>query len=82
MSEVVIHVRPTRRRVREMSAVPLIATDLMTRGSPSLGANSRPEQVQQYSVQKLGLLEQLVGAAGQGERNSNAKRFGGLKVDK
>jgi len=44
-------------------------------------ARSRPEQVQQHSVQKLGLLDHLVGDAEQRRRHGEAEHPGRLCVD-
>jgi hypothetical protein len=44
-------------------------------------AKRRPEQVQQHWVQKLGLLDHLVGDAEQRRRHSEAEHPGRLGVD-
>jgi hypothetical protein len=42
----------------------------------------RPEQVQQQSVQKLGLLDDLVGAREQRRRHIKTERSRSLEVDR
>jgi len=60
-----------------MSAVPPIATELVTRGGPSLGANSRPEQVQQI---EQALLDHLVDNGKKSGREGKAECLGSLEV--
>jgi hypothetical protein len=52
-----------------------------TRHDTSVSARSRPEQVQQLSVQKPGLLDRFVGNSEHAWRDCEAERLGGLHVD-
>ena len=62
--------------VRGMSAVLPMATELVTRGSPSLGANSGP-----MHRSKTTSLDDLVGAGEQHRRHVEAERLSRFEID-
>jgi hypothetical protein len=62
--------------------MPPIATEFTRHDESSRSAMSRPEQVQQGVWTKLRLLDHLVGAAEQSDRESKAKRLGSFEIDR
>jgi hypothetical protein len=68
---------PQQRRLASglMSAAGLIAAVRSTDAGSSVSATSRREQVQQNP-----LLDHLVGAAGERQRDGDAERLGGFEI--